>query len=77
MIQRVEDGSRDIGKVMDVISSIAEQTNLLALNAAIEAVLFLLACTEEVTFPASPSFLAASWTSPACGFVSCVRMEEH
>lgn len=39
--------------------------------------LFLLACTKEVTFPASPSFLAASWTSPACGFVSCVRMEEQ
>lgn len=37
VIRRVEDGSRDIGSVMDVISSIAEQTNLLALNAAIEA----------------------------------------
>ncbi len=37
VIQRVEEGSKEIGTVMDVISSIAEQTNLLALNAAIEA----------------------------------------
>lgn len=37
VIQRVENGSLEVGKVMDVISGIAEQTNLLALNAAIEA----------------------------------------
>lgn len=37
VIQVVEEGSREISKVMEVISSIAEQTNLLALNAAIEA----------------------------------------
>lgn len=37
VIERVENGSHEIGTVMDVISSIAEQTNLLALNAAIEA----------------------------------------
>lgn len=38
--RRVEDlglASREIGKVVDVITSIAEQTNLLALNATIEA----------------------------------------
>jgi methyl-accepting chemotaxis protein len=37
VIQQVENESRNIGAVMDVIKSIAEQTNLLALNAAIEA----------------------------------------
>ncbi|MGC9457746.1 MAG: methyl-accepting chemotaxis protein [Halothiobacillaceae bacterium] len=37
IIERLDDGSRDIGKVIDAISEIAEQTNLLALNAAIEA----------------------------------------
>ncbi|MFP4154157.1 MAG: methyl-accepting chemotaxis protein, partial [Halothiobacillaceae bacterium] len=37
VIERLDDGSRDIGKVIDAISEIAEQTNLLALNAAIEA----------------------------------------
>lgn len=33
----LEEGSQEVGKVLEVISSIAEQTNLLALNAAIEA----------------------------------------
>lgn len=30
--------------------------------------LFLLECIKEVTFPTLLSFVAASWTSPACGF---------
>ncbi len=33
----LEQGSQEVGQVLQVISSIAEQTNLLALNAAIEA----------------------------------------
>jgi len=33
----LEQGSQEVGQVLEVISSIAEQTNLLALNAAIEA----------------------------------------
>lgn len=37
VIQRLEQDSVSIGKVVDVIRGIAEQTNLLALNAAIEA----------------------------------------
>ncbi len=37
VIQRLENESREIGGVLDVIRGIAEQTNLLALNAAIEA----------------------------------------
>jgi methyl-accepting chemotaxis protein len=37
VIQQLEQESRNIGSVLDVIKSIAEQTNLLALNAAIEA----------------------------------------
>jgi len=36
-IQKLEEDSFQIGKVLDVIRGIAEQTNLLALNAAIEA----------------------------------------
>lgn len=37
VIQQMEEGSLQIGTVLDVIRGIAEQTNLLALNAAIEA----------------------------------------
>ena len=37
VIHGLENGSNDIGTVLDVIKGIAEQTNLLALNAAIEA----------------------------------------
>jgi len=37
LVDRLNDGSHNIGKVLDVITAIAEQTNLLALNAAIEA----------------------------------------
>ena len=36
-LERLKEGTENIGVVMDVINSIAEQTNLLALNAAIEA----------------------------------------
>lgn len=35
--QSLDSASKDIGQILQVISSIAEQTNLLALNAAIEA----------------------------------------
>ncbi|MEJ6657062.1 MAG: methyl-accepting chemotaxis protein [Pseudomonas sp.] len=37
VIHHLEDDSRRIGKVLEVIQNIADQTNLLALNAAIEA----------------------------------------
>ena len=37
VIHQLEEDSKNIGKVLDVIKGIAEQTNLLALNAAIEA----------------------------------------
>lgn len=37
VINSLNDESRDIGRVLDVIRAVAEQTNLLALNAAIEA----------------------------------------
>jgi len=37
VIERLDERSQSVGKVLDVIKSIAEQTNLLALNAAIEA----------------------------------------
>jgi methyl-accepting chemotaxis protein len=37
LVGNLAEESRDIGKVLDVISGLADQTNLLALNAAIEA----------------------------------------
>ncbi|MCW8329169.1 methyl-accepting chemotaxis protein [Photobacterium sp. SDRW27] len=37
VVSKVQDMSRDIGSILDVIRHIADQTNLLALNAAIEA----------------------------------------
>ena len=37
VISRLDERSRNVGGVLDVIKGIAEQTNLLALNAAIEA----------------------------------------
>ncbi|MGM9945230.1 MAG: methyl-accepting chemotaxis protein [Lysinibacillus sp.] len=37
VIQQLENHSKEIGKIIEVISSISNQTNLLALNAAIEA----------------------------------------
>jgi methyl-accepting chemotaxis protein len=36
-MQRLEQDSREINKVLDIIQNIAQQTNLLALNAAIDA----------------------------------------
>lgn len=37
VMQRLGESAREIGKVVDMISSLADQTNLLALNATIEA----------------------------------------
>ncbi|WP_417534377.1 methyl-accepting chemotaxis protein [Marinobacterium stanieri] len=37
LMQALEQDSREIGEVTELISSITEQTNLLALNATIEA----------------------------------------
>ena len=37
LVQSLEQGSQEIGRIVEVMSSIADQTNLLALNAAIEA----------------------------------------
>ena len=37
IIDRLGEGSREIGKITDLITGIADETNLLALNAAIEA----------------------------------------
>ncbi|MCI6232011.1 MAG: methyl-accepting chemotaxis protein [Selenomonas sp.] len=37
IVDKLGDNSKEIGKIVETISSIAEQTNLLALNAAIEA----------------------------------------
>ena len=37
VVNKLEDKSKSIGTVVDVIQNISEQTNLLALNAAIEA----------------------------------------
>ena len=37
VIQKLDDSSREIGTIIEVIDDIAEQTNLLALNAAIES----------------------------------------
>ncbi|MEP2619191.1 MAG: methyl-accepting chemotaxis protein [Marinomonas sp.] len=37
VVNQLDEYSKDIGKILDVIEQIAEQTNLLALNAAIEA----------------------------------------
>lgn len=36
MMRELNEYSRNIGQILDTITSIAEQTNLLALNAAIE-----------------------------------------